>query len=173
MSTGNLLTKIDAFRLAEQGVSLQGVLQIKAMPRLGVSLASTDGEVTVAASFGVDEEGIHFLRCRFTTEVMLQCQRCMTSFSYKIDNTLTAGILAAESEISDLPNHYEPVIAKDGILQLQETIEDELILSLPIVPMHKQKECPVKLPLVVAESNEMQTEKVNPFQVIEVLKRKH
>lgn len=166
MSNGNLSLKVDPFRLAEQCVEMEGVLQVKNMGRLCSGLYSPEGEVKVKLRFDKDRQGIRFLRSQTEARVMLQCQRCMEPYSHEIKNDSMLGIIAAEEESNDLPGRYDPVVAKDGILMIQDMVEEELILSLPIVAMHQPKDCKVK-----SESeSEMAVEKENPFKVIEFLK---
>jgi uncharacterized metal-binding protein YceD (DUF177 family) len=56
-------------------------------------------------------------------------------------------------------------------LFIPDVIEDELIVGLPIVPMHDLKDCKVVLPLI-AKSEAISIEKENPFKVIELLREK-
>jgi uncharacterized protein len=67
---------------------------------------------------------------------------------------------------------YEPLVAQeDTPLALVTMVEDELILALPIVPMHPENLCPTVLaPGTVADSD-LDT-KEHPFAVLSNLKRR-
>jgi uncharacterized protein len=82
------------------------------------------------------------------------------------------GIVQTEEEAKNLPERYDPLIVKESDLFLQDVIEDEIIVSLPIVPMHTAKDCKVKLPLVTESETMSEVEKDNPFKVIELLRTK-
>ncbi len=160
---------INMLRLSEQAASFHGCLLINNMQRLAPSLYSNEGEVVVDLSFGADEEGTRFCRVQLKTELVLQCQRCMEPFVYGIISDFLHGIVQSEREAETLAEHYEPVIAQDGLLIVQDMIEDELILKMPIVPMHPDLECKVKLP--VTDSTWMkEEERQSPFKVLKLLK---
>jgi uncharacterized protein len=80
----------------------------------------------------------------------------------------------AEDDAKALPSSYEPVLVQDGRLNIQDMIEEELIVNLPIVSMHDPKDCQIQLPLEVASNVEslVQVEKESPFKIIESLKVK-
>ena len=160
---------INILRLAEYAVNFHGSLLIKDMQRLAPSLHSEEGEVVVNLDLGSDE-GTRFCRVQLKTKVTLPCQRCMEPFSYEIISDFLHGIVNSEREAETLAEHYEPIIVQDGLLIVQDMIEDELILKLPIVPMHPQGECKVKLPLTDS-SWVKEEEKQSPFKVLKLLKR--
>ena len=165
-----LPTILDPFRFADNAISIQGSLQLKNMQRLSASLSADSGGVSVDLAFGVDEQGTRFARGHFSTRLVLQCQRCLESFQYDVSEDLLLGIVQTEEEIDQLPTSYNPIIAENNEMIIQDIIEDELILSLPIVPMHRPDDCKVKLPLAV--SSKADEEKENPFKVIELLHSK-
>lgn len=172
MSKESLPIKIDPFRFADNAIQLQGELQISELPRLRPSLHSDQGEINVQLSFGKDEEGIRYIQGHYETQLTLQCQRCMEPIVYEIMNDFVSGIVGSEEEAEQLPGRYDPVMAKNGTLNLPEMIEDELIVSLPIVPMHNPNDCQVKMPLAADSGSLSESEKENPFKVIELLRKK-
>jgi uncharacterized protein len=171
MSKENLPEKINPYRFAEARNQLHGVLHVKDMSRLRQSLADDSGEIKIDLQFGVDEQGISFLRGQLETQLTLQCQRCMETFVYEIVGNFLSGIVKSEEEAKELPEIYEPVIAAEGELVIQDMIEDELIVSLPIVPRHDLKACNVQSSKVMLGS-EKELEEDNPFKVIEFLRVK-
>lgn len=172
MSNQNLLPhKVDPFRFAENEVRLEGIIPLKDMERLHPSLQNDEGQVVVNMTFGVDEQGIRIVRGHYDTHLMLQCQRCMEALKYAVSGDLLLGIVA-EKDIDTLPKGYDAAIVKDGSLILKDVIEDELILSLPIVPMHETIDCKGIMPLKIGSDQQAEIEKENPFKVIELLRDK-
>lgn len=159
---------IDPYRFAEQSLSIEGSVKIADMSRLVTSLASNEGNANVQLTFGIDQQGLTFLKGHIKAALSLQCQRCMGPFIYEIISDFALGIVTTLDEANALPSHYEPVLSKEGSLALRELIEDELILNLPIVPMHAPNVCNVKLPLA-GSGIEGETSD-NPFQVLAALK---
>ncbi len=165
--------RINPFRFAEARASMHGVLLIKDMQRLRSSLAEDSGQVDVKIQFGTDEEGVCYLQGHIQTELVLQCQRCMKPFSYAIIGDFLSGVVQGDVEAKQLSEVYDPVFVEDNMLSIQDIVEDELIISVPIVPMHDPKECEVQLPKVVANKALEGDEDNNPFKVIEILRSKN
>lgn len=173
MSKENLLPgKVDPFRFADNRVHVQGKLLVKEMSRLCASLNNDAGEVMANVQFGVDEQGMRYMRGAYSVHLMLQCQRCMEPFEYDISGDFSSGIVHTEEEADLLPKGYDPLILKEGELVIQDVIEDELIISLPLVPMHAVKDCKRKLPFAIDSEQTAESSKENPFKVIELLRYK-
>lgn len=173
MSKENLLPqKVDPFRFAENEVILEGVIPLKDMDRLLPSLYSDEGRVAVDMTFGVDQQGTHVVRGHYSTHLMLQCQRCMGKFEYEVSGELLLGVVSKEEDVDKLPKGYDAAVVEDGAFVVKDIIEDELILSLPIVPMHDPKDCNVATPLAIESTQNAETERESPFKVIELLRVK-
>jgi len=164
--------KVDPFRFAENEISLKGIIPIKDMTRLCPSLGSDEGQAKVNVAFGVDEQGTRFMRGDYSAHLVLQCQRCMETFENEVSGDLLLGLVTTEEAIDELPKNYDAVVVKDNSLIIQDVIEDELILSLPIVPMHNIENCKIILPLAVGSTEKVETASENPFKVIELLRVK-
>jgi uncharacterized protein len=82
-------------------------------------------------------------------------------------------VQSAKEEVEDeLPDVYEPVEVDDqGEISLFQTLEDELILSLPIVALHAEKDCKQKRDKMSFGKIEPADERPNPFAVLKELKR--
>ena len=171
MSEKHIAEHIDPYRYAEQGIVLDGVVNIVEMERLKTTVSSTQDKVAVKLQFGVDEQGIPFLKGHLETKLSLQCQRCMDPLIYEIMSDFVLGIVNTLDEANALPEYYEPVLAQDGSLALWELIEDEIILNLPIIPRHDPETCKVKLPYVDSGWEDVRGK--NPFHVLASLKDKH
>ncbi len=65
-----------------------------------------------------------------------------------------------------MPDRYEPLILTDEQLSLSKLIEDEVLLSLPMAPMHEPEECPAG---GLFEKQAMDRHK--PFTVLKDLKK--
>jgi uncharacterized protein len=171
MSEENIPHKVDPFRFADNGLRLQGSLPVKNMSRLCESLYDCAGDIKVNIGFEKNEQGTPFLKGELLGVLLLQCQRCMDRLPYEITHKFELNILHSEEEAETLPQGYDAIIAKDDILIVQDMVEDELIINLPVVPMHTPKDCKVVLPLMI-ESEQVDANKENPFKVIEFLRTK-
>lgn len=170
MSEKFLPEHIDPFRFAEQGLGLDGIVKLADMPRLSSLIVNKDGNVSVKLNFGIDEQGVIFLKGHLETTVVLQCQRCMEPLIHEIMSDFALGIINTLDEVNTLSAVYEPAIATDGSLALRDLIEDEVILNLPIIPRHEPEQCQVQLPL--SDSGWKDEKNESPFQVLASLKHK-
>lgn len=166
----NIPEHIDPYRHAEQGLSMGGTVKMADMPRLCAHLNQTDGCAHVELQFGVDEQGVTFIKGQVKAMLVLQCQRCMDPYSCEIISDFALGITKTLDEANALPSFYEPVLTLEGQLALRELIEDELILNLPIIPRHETQVCHVEMPL--RDKGWKEGESNKPFQVLESLKHK-
>jgi uncharacterized protein len=165
---------VDPVRFAENGTDLHGIVLIKNMPRLVPSLFSAEGEVEANVQFGIDQQGIKYLKGQIKAFLTMQCQRCMEAFVYEIISPFTYGMVTSDGEAATLPAQYDPVVVSADNLNMTDMVEEELMINLPIVPMHDPKDCKVTLPIVVVADAEAeaQAKKQHPFKVIESLKVK-
>lgn len=168
MSKERLPVQIDPVRLAETGRHLEGTIPLSTMNRLSNLLVDDKGDVDVRLEFGIDPEGIHFLKGRIQCRVMLECQRCLQAVAYEIDSGIALGIIDSHAASELLPSHYEPLVVEDGPLFTRDLVEDELLLSLPIVPMHPESECAVGSKELKGEMQDGPEEarRENPFSVL-------
>tara|TARA_R110000868_G_scaffold42000_1_gene142525 strand:+ start:516 stop:1043 length:528 start_codon:yes stop_codon:yes gene_type:complete len=173
MSEKFIPENVDPFRFAEQDLHLDGVAKLVDMHRLNVNRpkVSDDERVAVNLHFGVDEQGVSYVKGHLQANLGLQCQRCLETFTYEIISDFALGLIKALDEDKSLPVQYEPAMVREGQLALRDLIEDELILNLPIIPRHESESCNVKLPLA-ADSAWEQAKGDNPFQVLQTLKQK-
>lgn len=162
--------QIDPFRLAEQGVTLNGVSPLADMSRLKPSMSPQGALARARFEFGTDEQGVCFLNGHVEATLILECQRCMEPFEYAIITDFALGVVHTLEESKQLPEQYDPALVQDGQLALRELIEDELILNLPIIPKHEPEACRLSLP--IQDSGWEQGEVKNPFRVLELLKAK-
>jgi len=168
---------IEPLRLARSQRLMKGRLPLSRMPRLVESLVDTTGEIDVELEFDVDKSGVAWMEGHLTCTLSLCCQRCMQEMLLPVDTTFRLAMIESEAEIEQLGEEYEPLILDDALVSVAELVEDELILSLPIVPKHETADCHAtnlneeSLDNVV-ESNIEPEKKKNPFAALADLKRK-
>lgn len=168
-----LPVQVDPYRLAEQGREYDGVLPLRQMKRLSPLLATDEGGATVSLRFGVDEMGVRFLQGSIRVSLQLRCQRCLEPMAWPVDTELALGFVDSTAEADRLPGGYEPYIVESVPLVLGDIIEDELLLSLPQIPMHDLDNCPAQEYVEPQDEQDAQQDKAgqdNPFQVLADLK---
>jgi uncharacterized protein len=114
----------------------------------------------------------------------VECQRCLTPYRQPLDVAATYLIVASEEEADAVPlddDEIDPIVGSRQF-DLYDLIEEELLLSLPLVPKHAV--CPsVHEALVTGEAGDIVIERPpedepprrdasdNPFAALQALKR--
>lgn len=157
--TSSLPEFVDPMRLAETRQTLKGRVVVTAMPRLMAALGMPhSGEVDIDLAFSVDGQGVRRVLGSLHAELDVICQRCLQAMILPLHVNIALGIVRALDEAEQLPDEYEPLVLApitEGQPQsLASIIEDELLLALPVAPLHEEGQCPVRsgaLDKVVAE----------------------
>ncbi|MEJ7808321.1 MAG: YceD family protein [Telluria sp.] len=125
---------LDAWRMVTARRGFEGRLPLASMTRLGGSLFDTQGDVRFAIEFGRDSLQIPYAEVQIDAELPLECQRSLQRFLHPVHIVQRLGLIREEAEEAGLPEGYEPLLMPDdGMLRPVELIEDELILSVPVV----------------------------------------
>jgi uncharacterized protein len=66
----------------------------------------------------------------------LCCQRCLGSLDWPVDLDFQLLVVGSEADCDEVAEPFDAVIAGEQGVQLTSVIEDELIGSLPLAPMH-------------------------------------
>jgi len=130
---------------------------------------SVSGEIRQDAA-GANEP---WLNLKAHASLALVCQRCMgpvdvpVEFDRSFRFVATEDLAAVEDEESE-----EDVLVLSKTFNLLELIEDELLMAMPLSPMHVACPQPVKMQVADAGFEEVEDEKPNPFAVLQKLKDK-
>jgi len=172
---------VDYYRFTDARKSIQGDILLKHCHRLVDSIfldeESECQSISVNLDFGIDEFGHRFMSGKISTNVNLQCQRCMQLMVFPINlEVAIAFIREGDEEAEDAINGiYEPYFINDKTepFTLFEYIEDELLLALPLIAKHE--EACLNLSnyndKIEEEFEQQMEEKVSPFDVLKQLKQ--
>jgi uncharacterized protein len=172
--------RLDVAAFAAEGGELAGEWPAAALPRLN-DATHTEGAVddtspVVWRAQGRSEAPVGgqpqpWLHLEAETAVWLQCQRCLQPMRQPlaVQRDFRFVRSEAEAEAEDAESD-EDVLALTRSLNLLELVEDELLLTLPLVPRHEV--CPLPLPQLSDEPDEAaEPERPNPFAKLAELKR--
>jgi uncharacterized protein len=165
---------VDPVKNATIRSDYRGVILSSEMPRLLGVVADIAKEVDVEVKFAKDEQGLTYFQGHMACLTSLICERCNEVFEHPLDASFCfSPVQSAKEEVEDeLPDVYEPVEVNDqGEINLFQTLEDELILSLPIVALHAEEDCKQKRDKMSFGTIEPVDERPNPFAVLKELKR--
>ena len=159
--------KIDPFEFARDGRGLDGTISLAEFPRLLDVLHEFDGELHVRVGGSCDDERRSWLDVGADGVVILECQRCLERIEFPV--AFDSRLQLSASEVDEL-NWSTDVLDDDGFdiisgrqeLLIKDIVEDELILLLPVSPMHKA---------CVLPDSGAQSSKPSPFAALAKLKK--
>ncbi len=165
---------VDPVRDAQRRIDYQGYYPVASLERLAQSVVKVLSDAQVTLSFFIDPQKLVVMKGQAQVEVELECQRCGETFKDTLDCEFIYSPVANFEKIDELPEIYEPIEFNEfGEIDLIGTIEDELMLCLPIVPMHSSEHCEVSVAeQVFGQLPEELASKPNPFAVLANLKQK-
>ena len=128
-----------------------------------------DGGFAFVIEGDTDKFGRPTLRLKIKGKIVVQCQRCLDKLDHEIDidTLLILARNAGELELYDADSTIDAVLALHE-LDIGVLIEDEIILSLPISPRHKEGVCNTDIQSVLKQEH-----KENPFSSLLSLKQIH
>jgi uncharacterized protein len=175
-TSGHSPQAVDVAVLCREGLSLHGQWSLASMSRLVSSLAATPADALApwqaqallkAATGGAPEMWLHL---HATATVLLQCQRCLQDMTEALVVDRRIRFVRSEAEAARLDEESEDdVLALQPRLDLQALFEDELILSLPLVPRHDTCPLPLLAPSVAADAA-LADAAPHPFAALAALK---
>jgi uncharacterized protein len=171
MSDG-LPQQIDVRRYADSGRHLQGELSLAQLTRLSklVEVNEYSQMFPLTLDFSRMDNGQRVIKGHVSGSVSMICQRCLEPVEIILDCDISLGLVVDDAEAELLPDELDPLIAGEST-QLYELLEDELLLAMPIVPLHDHCEPPVLIESKQSD-NEESTGRENPFAVLAGLKKK-
>ena len=162
---------VDPRKLADRGITLTGELPLADFSRVCELLTDTAGLVRVAFEFSRDEQKVAVMQLKLESEVRMICQRCLDEAVIPVSGEYLYAIVVPGTEETHFPQGYDVLEVGEEPLDLLALIEDELLLSLPIVPMHPPEECQQPAGLIESETSKNAVTRSNPFSVLAQLKR--
>jgi uncharacterized protein len=189
---------VDLFEFARSACQAAGLVRVSQLPRMLNEVPAEAPERESAFTWQAEgatqpelqDDGTEgpqpYLRLAIHGSAWLECQRCLTPYLQAFNVDATYRIVSTEAEAEEFPLDEDDVdvIVGSAHFDLVDLIEEELLLSLPLVPKHDV--CPeVHESLVSGVAGEEGGEagadeaeegdepaRPNPFAALEALKKR-
>ncbi|WP_447592732.1 YceD family protein [Aquipseudomonas campi] len=171
MLNGPIPPHVDPRKLADRGVTLEGEMSLASFERLCEPLADNVGVVHAELAFERGERKAVTIHSQLRAEVKMICQRCLELVVLPIQSECHYAVVKEGAETQSLPSGYDMLEVGEDPLDLLALVEEELLLALPIVPMHAPEDCQQPVGLDEPEPSEDEVSRSNPFSVLAQLKR--
>ncbi len=172
MQNQPLPKQIDARKLCATTANIRAQASVSTLPRFAAGLASDRGEVTVDIRLYREEQGFYRIDGKAVASVDVFCQRCLQPMPVEIVAEFALAIVWTEEQAKALPKSLDPVILGEELLELDELLQDELIISTPFVNYHDKRECAADAPVdyPAPEGAGIEEKGESPFSVLGSLK---
>lgn len=165
---------------APQSYKGAGFLSISDMPRVAAEASTVipnDGFAWTVQSYFEDSPGSEphqILELGLKGRLHLVCQRCLQDCAVDLDEKRRFILVLTDAEADEYPiedEEQEPLVVNQHF-NLLETIEDEVLLSLPLIPKHPEGFCePHASTFGDEEGNETSNKRENPFNILKNMKK--
>jgi uncharacterized protein len=158
---------VDSVVFARQAGKLQGTAKVADLERLRSSLADDAGALQYRLEGYVDARAKPHLRLEVSGDLKLVCQRCLEGLDFRLEAVREFELVPEGTPLGDPADEDEDSeqLQADAHLDVLALVEDEAILSLPMVPVHDSGQCePAAAGDAVKQSR-------SPFGALSALKR--
>lgn len=173
MSGTRLPASIDLRKAFKRGLSLTGNIPVSAMPRLATQLIDHDSEIHVDLVFRHDDFGRRIVMGHVEGCVSLSCERCLEPVLIPLSDEISLAVVSSLDQAKQLDRDIDPWLTSDEELNLNELVEEQLLLSLPLVALHNDGPC-----TLISGTREFgsatisgDSQRENPFKALAQLKR--
>jgi uncharacterized protein len=160
---------VDPKRLAKNKDGISGSFDIARMQGLCEILSGDTGSIRFELNFDTDENGRVHVSGEYSTELVMQCQRCLKPMQVAIGRNINVTLVADEAEATELSREVEPLLVSGKEISLVSFFEDELLLALPLAPNHDTEDCHAE----DIQNGAAQENRQRPFAILKDLKLKN
>lgn len=129
---------IDGLQFARDRDAVSGQLEIGAFPRLAES-GCQSATIRYTVRGGDNPEGHPCLAVEAAGMLRLTCQRCLETLDLPVELSVELELATSERAIATAEDDVDRVLATRA-MDVAALVEDEVLLALPIAPMHEQCE---------------------------------
>jgi len=164
-SNKSLPEQLKLFNFAKKEVNLSGLYRISDFPKISEIVNNNRDNVSVNLSFYLKNNKTPCVDGILELDIVLACQRCLDDLSIALKVNFHLAFVKHDQQSEELDSHYEIYLIEEEELATHDLISDEILLSIPMVPMHDYdciKEINTKE--IVKEKSE------NPFAILKKIK---
>lgn len=125
--------------MASRSEQVSGEIGPKDLSRLS-SLLYSDADhqrIDVQLSFHRGPQGFPEIAGKASGSIELRCQRCLGALDWPVELNFQLVVVESESDIDEIARPFDAVVAGEHGIDLAKLVEDELLGSLPLAPMHE------------------------------------
>ena len=158
---------MDSLAFARNKSTTDGVISVGKLPRLMDAVVNDASSLSYTIKGDVNVRP--YLSLKVSGQLSLLCQRCAQTCPWHLDLECQVWLAQDENELEAWDREADGLadaMLADERFDWQAWLEEEVLLALPVSPVHPNDECPT----LIGQGN---SERPNPFAVLAALKRQH
>jgi len=163
--TVNFVHQVEKNRILEGKYWLSQLARLQEV--LSADSGNDDRQVTAKVEF-CHSVGFASIKGKVSATLLVECQRCLKPMEIEVEGRFKFALIDSEEEIELLPDEFEPYLLEGEEQSIVDLVEDELLLSIPMVTMHDDA-CSA---VMVKQQKEIEAQKeaAHPFAALKNLK---
>jgi uncharacterized protein len=159
----------DVNQLSDAGAAFEYELAVAQLPGFPLQRSTGEGVVRARLHFG-REQGWPTVHVALEAEAEMICQRCMRPMRVRVAADSSVLLVDSEQAAEEVPEGSETFLAAEGRISNAALVAEELILALPIVPLHEAgAQCVPSAPPPESEVNAAPAPVTRPFADLRAL----
>jgi uncharacterized protein len=128
---------VDAIVLAGREAVVERSYELAGLPRAGLAGCLPGTAIAVQFRFSRAEGGIG-VDTELDGQVVLTCQRCLQPVAVPVQSHSALVLVADDAAAEQVPDVREPIVVEANQVDLTWLAEEEMLLALPLVPLHDE-----------------------------------
>lgn len=157
---------MDSLAFAYDKGTMSGVISVVTLPRL-MDAVMSDASLSYTVRGGVQVRP--YLSLNIRGDLSLLCQRCAQPCSWHLELECQVWLAQDEQELEAWDREADGLadaMLVDARFDWRAWLEEEVLLALPVTPVHPDDGCPTDV-------GQVDSERPNPFAALAALKRQH
>ncbi len=157
--------RIKLFKFASKALIFSQTYQVKDFPRISALVSNQDTPVDVELNFSIENNRIPCITGKVELDVALTCQRCLEEVKIHLQPKFQLAFVQNEQQSEELDPNFETIENADEEFSSIEFITDEVLITIPMSPMHEHECASYKDTTPIKEQK-----RENPFAILKQLK---
>ncbi len=174
MSQTPVPTYVDTRKLFLQQGVIRGSMSLERLPGFRDCLLDDEASIQIQLKFSIDESQQRLIQGSLQASVHVSCQRCLQPLAIELADEIRLALIDNEDAIGTLNAGWDPWICADYKLELAGLVDEQLMLCMPIVNLHRAGDCPARMNYSTGAHDDPveggRAGDENPFSVLKALK---
>jgi uncharacterized protein len=158
----------DVSKLAETRAEFEFDIPYAELPGIPRNVADAGGTVHALVRFERDQ-GLAVAEITVHGAVQAVCQRCVRPMALPVDAHSRVAVVDSDAGADAVPPGWDTYLAPEGRLDLAAMVAEEVLLALPIAPLHERDACEVGASAAEQQKEAAGEDRTRPFADLRAL----